>query len=123
MAHLMMKAVDLTVGANLISSSVFLFQPKSEHKVSGTFVDANTSITAGVVDLQSSDDGRAVTDANATWETIGSHTLTAAEITALAFAFHVVNKPGTRRVRVNFSTLTGAGAADTATVRYQEGKN
>lgn len=123
MAHLMMNAVDLTVGANLISASIHLAEPKSEHLVEGTFVDGDTSITAGVIDLEASMDGRAVTDANATWYAIGSHTLTGAEITALAFMFHVVNKPGVRRVRINISTLAGEGAADTATVRYQEGKN
>ena len=122
MGHKVMNAVDLTVAANLIGPSVFLAEAKSEHTVEGTFVDANTSITAGVVDLEASQDGRGVSDADATWYAIGSHTLTSAEVTALAFMFHVVDKP-VRRVRVNISTLTGEGAGDTATVKYQEGKN
>jgi len=66
--------------------------------------------TAVTVDLEGSLD-------NTNFFTLASHAFTAAEITAEAAMFHVVDKP-IKFTRANLTTLTG-GTAPTVTVKYE----
>jgi|TARA_Y100000310_G_scaffold53827_1_gene49347 hypothetical protein len=101
-------------------SSIFLSKPTSKHTLQADIVDANASLSVIVIEFQGSTDNRGVTDANAKWFNLDSHTFTAAEITALTAMWHVVNKP-INRIRINVLTLTGVSAGDTVTVKYEQG--
>ena len=110
------KLLDAATAAGA-SNSVVLNAPVSNHTVECTYVDANASISAVTIKLQGSLDDRGVTDGNANWYDLATHTFSAAEITAKKAMFHVTDKPVTR-VRLNLSTLTGEGAGDTVTAYY-----
>ncbi len=84
------------------------------HTVSVVFTDADTSITVLVVDLEGTIDGT-------NWYVLASHTLSAAELTALAAMFHVADKP-VKKVRTNIKTITGATSADSVDVWYDNYK-
>lgn len=118
MSHLLLNGVAAT-GA---SSSVFLHKAKSEHTCTCYYTDANASISALVIKLQGSDDNKGVADASAHWYDLQTYTFAAADITSKQAMFHTVNKP-VKRVRLNITTLTGAGAGDLVYARYTEGKN
>jgi len=66
--------------------------------------------TAVTVALEGSLDGT-------TYAALASHALVAAEISAEAAIFHVIDKP-VRYVRANLTTLTG-GTDPTITVKYE----
>jgi len=93
-----------------------------KHTVSVYYTDANASISALVVAFQASNDPASVTDANAHWYTVASHTFTASELTAKQAMFHIVNAP-VERVRLNVTTATGIGAGvDAVYARYTAGR-
>lgn len=110
------------VTATGAGSSIFLAEPKSKHKVDISFVDADTSITVLVVELQSSSDGRAVADADAVWTTEVTMTFSAAQLTAKKGVFNIVDKL-MKRIRLNVKTATGIGAGDSITGIHTEGLN
>ena len=104
------------------TSSVFLNSVKSQHTVFFKITDADDDITAMTVKLQGSPDNRGVTDANATWEDMGSKvaTVTGAD---KAFAFSVIEQP-IKRIRLQISAITGtADANDYINAWYIEGDN
>ena len=103
MSHLLLNAATGT-GA---SSSVKVSQIPSEHSVQVTITGSPDAV---VVALQGSLD-------DTTFVTLASHTLTAAELSAAAAIFHVVDKP-VRYVRANLTTLTN-GTDPTVTVKYE----
>ena len=82
------------------------------HTVAAT-MGGTVVATAVTVDLEGSLD-------NSTWFTLASHVFTAAEITAEAAMFHVVDR-AVRYVRLNLITLTG-GTAPTVTGKYGIGE-
>ena len=90
------------------------------HSVDCFFVDANTSITALVVDLEMSLDPGSINDVNAHWYQMARHTFTSAELAALQASWVILNTPA-RRLRANIITATGAdGSTDKITVRHRE---
>jgi hypothetical protein len=123
MAHLIMDAVDISGGATVESNSIFLAEPKTEFSVEGSYVDANSGISAMSIKLQASGDGRSVTDANANWHDIQTYALVAGDITAKTFAFIEATGGPFKRYRVQMSASTGHGAGDTLTARLIEGLN
>lgn len=80
-----------------------------KHTVQAT-MGGTVVATAVTVDLEGSLD-------NIDFFTLASHIFTAAEITAEAAMFHVIDKP-VRFVRSNLTTLTG-GTDPTVTVKYE----
>lgn len=121
MRYKMMDAVDISGGATVESVSIFLNEPKTEFSVEGTYIDANSGISAMTIKLQASVDGRGVADANAKWHDIQTYALVAGDITAKAFAFIEATGGPFKRYRLQMSASTGHGAADTLTVRIIEG--
>ena len=118
MAHLLLNQVTATGK----SASIFLDRATTDHTVEVDWLDPTNNITALVAALEGSISNRGVSDADAVWTQLTSHTASAGDITAEEFIFHVVNKPVTR-VRINLSTLTGgAGAGDVVNARYIQGK-
>jgi hypothetical protein len=89
----------------------------NDHAFECFIVDANTSITVVVVDIEMSFDPPEINDATAKWYQLSQHTFTAGEITALQAAFVQLNIPA-QRIRANLTTLTGIGAGDKVSVRY-----
>jgi len=82
----------------------------SKHSVQVTITGAPTAVT---VDLEGSLDGN-------TWASLASHIMTAAELTAAAALFHVIDKP-VRRVRTNLTVLTAGTSPTVTTIYTQEG--
>ena len=118
MAHLLLNQVTATG----VGPGIHLAEVTSEHTVSVDWLDPTNNITAITVDLEGSISNRGVSDADAKWFQLASHTADAGEITAEEFMFHVINKP-IKRVRLNMPTLTGgAGAGDVVNGRYEEGE-
>ena len=76
----------------------------SSHSVVATFTNASTT----VIHLEGSHD-------KITWLSLGSYTIDSDDITAGAAIFNV-NDRLTDYVRLNITTLTGGGAAVTATI-------
>jgi len=100
--------------------SIFLSRTRKHHTVQVSVVDADTSISALVIDLEGSLDNRGVIDVNAKWSQMSRHTFTGAELTAL-FAAFVTTDQDFKRVRLNVITATGIGSGDTITAKYLEG--
>ena len=103
MAHLLLNAADAT-GAG---TSVKVSQIPSQHTVQATITGSPSGVT---VDLEGSLD-------DSTYATLASHAFSAAELTATAAIFHVVDKP-IRHVRANLTSLAG-GSSPTVTVKYE----
>ena len=116
MAFLLLDAVTATGAGN----GIFLSHTKTNHTVQATFVDADTSISTLVIDLEGSLDDRGIADGSATWAQMARHTFSAGELTALAATFVVTNQDFDR-VRLNVITATGIGSGDTITAKYLEG--
>lgn len=115
---LMWNATSLTDG--MASEGIFLAHVRHQHTVSVVLTDANASVSALLIDLEASDDGRGVTDANANWYILNTHTFSGGELTALRAMWHVVSKP-VKRVRLKVNTSTDESAGDALTGRYTEG--
>jgi hypothetical protein len=96
------------VSATGAGPTLSINSPFRDHTVDIYYTDADTSITAIVVELQ----GCIIEDiSNCRYYTLAEHTFSSAEITAKQAMFHVVDKPVTR-VRLNITTLTGEGTGD-----------
>lgn len=104
----------------MASSGIFLTKVTEKHTLSVSLVDADTSVSVLEIDLEASDDGRGVADADAKWYNLSTHSFSGAEITALRAMWHVVGKP-VRRIRMKVSTSTGESAGDLITGRYTQG--
>ena len=99
--------------------SVWHPQAIVNHEVDCSIVDADTSVSAVVVDIESSMDPPEIPDIKAVWGRMARKTFTAGELTALFAKWAILNMPA-RRVRANLITITGAdGSTDLFTVRYQ----
>ncbi len=105
MAILLLNAATST-GAG---TSFSLLTVPAKHTVQAT-MGGTAVATAVTVDLEGSLD-------NSTWFTLASHVFTAAEITAEAAMFHVIDKP-IRFARLNLTTLSG-GTAPSVTGKYE----
>ncbi len=104
MARVILDAATAT-GAG---STFKVFTIPDKHTVQAT-MGGTVVATAVTVDLEGSLDGTV-------WEALATHVFTAAQITAEAAIFHVVNAP-IKYVRGNLITLTG-GTAPTVTMKY-----
>ncbi len=113
MAHLLLNGVTTTG----VSQSIFLAKVVQDHTVSCYYTDEDSSITALTIALEGSDDPRSVSDSDAHWYQLASHIFSALEIANKKAMFHVNNKP-IKRIRLNLSTLTGAGSGDKVYARY-----
>jgi len=102
-------AIKFLNGATAIgaSTSHSVRMKSRNHTVQVTITGAPTAVT---VDLEGSLD-------NTTFNSLADYVLTAADLTAAAAMFHVVDKP-VRYVRVNVTNLVG-GTAPTVTVLYE----
>lgn len=103
------KLLNAATATGASTTHVVRMKPRN-HTVQFTITGAPTAVT---MDLEGSLD-------DTTWISLASHIMTAAELTATAAMFHVVDKP-VRYVRLNLTTLT-AGTAPTVTALY-EGEN
>lgn len=104
MAVLLLNAATATGAGSAFTLRVM----PTKHTVAAT-MGGTVVATAVTVDLEGSID-------NSTWFTLASHVFTAAQITAEAAMFHVIDKP-VRYARLNLITLTG-GNAPTVTGKY-----
>lgn len=109
-----------TLVDSMASKSIFLTHVRHQHTVTVEITDANGSVSALLIDLEASDDGRGVTDANAKWYSLNTHTFNGSELTALRAMWHVVSKP-VKRVRLKVDTSTGESSGDALKGRYTEG--
>jgi YbbR domain-containing protein len=100
------KLLDGATAEGVSTSHPVRMKPRN-HTVQVTITGAPTAVT---VDLEGSLD-------DTTYVSLASYVLTAADLTAAAAMFHVVDKP-VRYVRVNLVTLT-AGTAPTVTALYE----
>jgi hypothetical protein len=90
----------------------------NDHTVECFYTDDNSSVTAVILDLETSFDPPEINDADAKWYRMQRHTFLAAEITAKKASFSRINIPG-MRIRANLIDITGAnGTTDKFTVRY-----
>jgi len=105
---------------DMVTSSIFLTHVTEKHTLSASLVDGDASVSALSIDLEASDDGRGVTDANAKWYSLNTHAFDGGEITALRAMWHVVSKP-VKRVRMKVTASTGEGVGDLLTMRYTQG--
>lgn len=112
--------VTMVKGANDITYSPSLKLPTTvkDHAMYVSIVDADSSITALTVVLQATDSGWDVSDANANWYNLESYALSAGDLSAKKAYIASVNKPA-KRVRCGISAITGAGAGDGVTIRYE----
>lgn len=113
MAFKMLSGVHAT-GA---SPSLFLHEKCKDHTVEVDWANGNGTVTAMTVKLQGSAEGRGTTDSDANWFDLDTYALVAADLAAFNAMFHLINKV-IQRVRVNITTLTGAGTTTSINVRY-----
>lgn len=116
MAHKLLNAVTATGPG----SSIFLQEKQEDHTVQIEYIDANASISALVVNLEGSLDGRDIPDASAQWFVLDTYTFDAAALLVKKGMFHTLSKLVTR-VRLNLVTATGIGAGDSVSAKYQIG--
>ena len=105
---------------NMVTSSIFLTHVTEKHTLTASLIDADTSVSALSIDLEASDDGRGVTDADAKWYSLNTHAFDGGEIIALRAMWWIVSKP-VKRVRMKVTASTGEGAGDLLTMRYTQG--
>lgn len=106
-----MPANALAAGA-----SIWLHKVSKDYTMAVSYIDANASISAMVVELQSTDDGRSVADADANWIVINTMTFVAGQITDKQGMEHIADKP-IQRIRFVPTTATGGAAIDLITAR------
>jgi len=100
------KLLNAAIATGASTSHPVRMKPRN-HTVQVTITGAPTAVT---IDLEGSLD-------DTTYISLASYVLTAADLTAAAAMFHVVDKP-VRYVRVNLVTLT-AGTNPTVTALYE----
>lgn len=105
------SAVLSTTDAN--GGTLCLGEPVKDHTVQAAWTSggAGTTVSTLALTLQGSLDGT-------TWFSLADHTVTADEITAKAFMFHVVDKPVTY-VRSALTSATFSSTTNRGTITVQ----